>query len=97
MYKIMSKVIDNATFMEYIVIKNETERRKMMKKEMHKPYNKLKGFLREHMITYGEIAKTLGITESAVANKLNGRSDFYLREIEILLDQYESFSLDKIF
>lgn len=59
-----------------------------MKKKIHEPYMKLKGALRERNLTYSDIAKDLGITETAVGFKINGISDFYLREVEILQSKY---------
>ena len=57
-------------------------------KSFHSPYNKLKGALREHELTYLDVAKTLGISETAVGFKINGKSDFYISEVEILIKKY---------
>lgn len=59
-----------------------------MKKQIHEPYNKLKGFLREKELTYLDIGNTLNISITAVANKINGISDFYVEEVKILQDKY---------
>ena len=56
-----------------------------MNKTMHEPYDKLKGKLKENRLTYRDIAHLLDISEVAVANKINGVSDFYVGEaIKIL-------------
>ena len=59
-----------------------------MKKKIHEPYNKFKGFLREKGLTYLDVSNTLEISQAAVANKINGISDFYIGEIEILKSKY---------
>ena len=59
-----------------------------MERKFHKPYEKLKTVLRENNITYAEIAKELGVSESSVSKKINGVSDFYLSEVDILLEKY---------
>ena len=59
-----------------------------MRRKFHKPYEKLKTVLRENNITYAEIAKELGVSESSVSEKINGVSDFYLSEVDILLEKY---------
>ena len=59
-----------------------------MKKKIHEPYNKFKGFLREKGLTYLDVSNTLEISQAAVANKINGISDFYIGEIEILQSKY---------
>lgn len=59
-----------------------------MRRKFHKPYEKLKIVLRENNITYAEIAKELGVSESSVSQKINGVSDFYLSEVDILLEKY---------
>lgn len=64
-----------------------------MKKNIHKPYNKLKGSLREKGLTYSDVATTLGISETAVGLKINGKSDFYLSEVESLCARY-AFGLE---
>ena len=59
-----------------------------MKKKIHEPYKKFKGFLREKGLTYLDVSNTLEISQAAVANKINGISDFYIGEIEILQSKY---------
>lgn len=55
---------------------------------IHKPYSKLKGWLRENGLTYKDLAKTLNITAATVSAKINGRSDFLLAEVETLKKVY---------
>lgn len=54
----------------------------------HPPYQKLKGFLTEHSLTYLDIARSLGIEVATVSNKINGTSDFTLGECLLLRDVY---------
>jgi len=42
--------------------------------------NKLKGKLRENQLTYEKCAEKLGITITALSNKLNGKSVFTVPE-----------------
>lgn len=60
----------------------------LKRKTVHEPYNKLKGALREKGLTYSDVAKTLDISETAVGFKINGTSDFYLSEVEVLMNVY---------
>lgn len=53
-------------------------------KKIHAPYNALKIFAKDKGITYKDIAKTLGITETTVSLKINGNSDFFLGEKRLL-------------
>ena len=57
----------------------------------HKPYKKLKGILREKEITYRNLAEILGVTEASVCQKINGKSDFYISEINVICN---SLSVD---
>ncbi|MBQ9096837.1 MAG: helix-turn-helix transcriptional regulator [Clostridia bacterium] len=57
-------------------------------KLIHKPYKRLKGWLRENGLTYRDVAKTLKITPPTVSAKINGRSDFLLAEIQTLKEVY---------
>lgn len=68
--------------------KQRKEGEGLREKRVHKPYNKFKGFIREHGITYEDIAKTLGITPGTVSMKVNGYSDFYLNEIAVIKNKY---------
>ena len=58
-----------------------------MKKNIHKPYVKFKGWIREHGMTYATIAEFLGISRTTVALKINGQSDFLLSEIQALKNE----------
>lgn len=61
----------------------------MAKRKVHQPYSRLKGALREKGLTYDDISKTLGISETAVGFKINGTSDFYISEVDILRQTYD--------
>ena len=56
--------------------------------KFHEPYNKLKGKLRELGLTYEDVSDTLGISATAVGFKISGRSDFFLSEVEKLMEEY---------
>ena len=58
------------------------------RKSIHPPYQKLKGFMREHNITLNDIARLLGCTTSTISLKINGKSDFYLNEANKIIDTY---------
>lgn len=59
-----------------------------MKREMHKPYNRLKVWLKDNNITYADLGRLLGRSETAISFKINGRSDFLLAEIQIIKRTY---------
>lgn len=59
-----------------------------MKKRIHKPYNKFKLWLKDNKIVYRDLAKELGLSEAAVAFKLNGVSDFTITEIKKIVEIY---------
>lgn len=59
-----------------------------MKKIIHKPYAKFKGWIRENGLTYADIAQFLGLNESTVSLKINGHSDFLLSEIQALKSHF---------
>lgn len=44
--------------------------------------NKLKGKLRECNMNYAEVAAKVGISVASLNNKMNGKSKFYIDEIE---------------
>ncbi len=67
---------------DIIVITSETKRRVVMK--FHRPYNKLKGMLREKSLTYENLGKLLGVSKATIARKINGESDFLISETDIL-------------
>lgn len=54
----------------------------------HAPYKKLEGFKKEHDITKADIAATLNISETAVINKNNGTSDYYIGEVKMLIKKF---------
>lgn len=59
-----------------------------MKSTIHRPYLRFKGWLKEHEITYSDIALLLGISVTAVGFKINGKSDFTLSEIVLIRKKY---------
>lgn len=59
-----------------------------MKKMIHKPYARFKGWIRENGLTYADIAKFLGLNESTISLKINGSSDFLLSEIQALKSRF---------
>lgn len=63
---------------------------KEIKRLKHPPYVKLKGFMREKGITYKDLAGLLGVTTSTVSMKINGKSDFYLKETKLIRDTYQA-------
>lgn len=60
-----------------------------MKGIIHKPYTKFKGWIRENGLSYQEIADFLGVNLTTISNKINGKSDFTLSEINALKSKYE--------
>ena len=61
----------------------------MATKVKHKPYAKLKGKMREKGLTCADISKLLNLSETAVNHKINGRSDFYIGEVEKISAAYD--------
>ncbi len=59
-----------------------------MKKIIHAPYSRFKGWLREKGLTYADLAVLLGLNETTVSLKVNGQSDFYLSEVQIIRKKY---------
>ena len=57
-------------------------------KMIHKPYRRFKGFMREQGITLRDIAELLGVYISTVSAKINGKSDFYINEADIIIKRY---------
>jgi len=55
----------------------------------HKPYNKLKGVLREKEVTYLALSVFLGISETSISHKINGVSDFFLSEVNAMQTKYD--------
>lgn len=60
----------------------------MKNKLIHKPYNEFKGALRAKNLTYANVAELLNISETSVGFKINGKSDFYISEVEKILNAY---------
>lgn len=58
--------------------------------------NKLKGKLREHNSNYNETADFLGLSVTAFSNKMNGKSKFYVDEIEKLSERLNLSDAEKI-
>lgn len=58
-------------------------------KKTHKPYNKFKIWLKDNTVTYADIANLIGRSETSVAQKINGYSDFLLSEIQLIIDFYK--------
>lgn len=56
---------------------------------IHQPYNKFKIWLKDNGITYSVIAELLGITETSVMYKINGKSDFSLSEVQLIKSKYQ--------
>lgn len=50
----------------------------------NKPYAKLRGRMAEYNITQSGIASLLGISITAVNNKMTGKTDFSPKEMKIL-------------
>ncbi len=59
-----------------------------MQELIHQPYAKLKGWLRETGLTYEDLALLLGINKATVSQKINGKSDFYLSEVKVIMEHY---------
>lgn len=55
-----------------------------MKNRIHEPYNKLKIWLKDKNITYADLGKLLGRTETSITYKINGKSDFLLSEVQLM-------------
>lgn len=58
-------------------------------KKIHNPYNKFKGWLLEHGLTYKDIGDVIGVNTTTVSLKINGQSDFYLSEVILLIKEYD--------
>lgn len=58
------------------------------RKMKHKPYAKFKGALRERGLTYEDVARALNISTTGVALKVNGQSDFYANEVNLLCSKF---------
>lgn len=62
----------------------------------HTGYPKLKGALREKGYTYEQAARKVGISDTAMSQKLNGSSDFYIHEAKVLRD-LTGYPLEELF
>ena len=60
-----------------------------MKALIHKPYARFKGWIRENNLSYQEIAEFLGVNLTTICNKINGKSDFTLSEVNALKLKYK--------
>lgn len=87
-------VIDKETKLCYIYyhkrnkVKRGVKNLKENKGNIHRPYNEFKGALRARNLTYANVARLLNISETAVGYKINGKSDFYISEVEKILNSY---------
>lgn len=52
-------------------------------------YNKLKGLMTERQIKQEELAKILGISVSTFNFKINGKSDFFIREGKAIAEYFD--------
>lgn len=57
-------------------------------KNIHKPYQKFKGWLKSNDLTYKDISDILGVSVTTISAKINGQSDFLLGEIQVIKDMY---------
>jgi hypothetical protein len=58
------------------------------KKQIHEPYMKLKGFMRENDLILDDIATLLGLQIGTVSQKINGNSDFLISEVDKIISTY---------
>lgn len=61
----------------------------MERKIIHDPYDRFKGWLLEHHITYADLAELLGLNIATVSAKINGTSDFLLSEVKLIKNNYK--------
>lgn len=59
-------------------------------------YDKLKGLMKENHITQTELAEVLNITVSTLNFKLNGKSDFTIKEAKKISQLFDK-PIDEIF
>ena len=57
--------------------------------------NQFKAMLLQNGETMGDLAKRLGIGRNTLSNKINGHSDFSLKEVNIIQDAY-NLSLEEM-
>lgn len=67
----------------------------MLSKGKNRKYMTIKIALLQDGMTYGELAKTLGISISAVSKKLAGKSDWNLQELVIMSKKFGK-SIDEL-
>ena len=60
-------------------------------------YNNLRKALREKRITNKQYADLLGVTEKSVDNKLSGRTEFTLSEVQKTRALFSEYTLDFLF
>lgn len=54
--------------------------------------------MRSKGVTYGNLAKVLGVSEKTVWNKLSGQTDFTLAEVRIICETlFPEFRMDYLF
>lgn len=61
-----------------------------------KSYDKFKGWLVEHRIKQSEVAEVLGIAESNLNLKLNGKQDISIEQVRTICQTY-NISADEYF
>lgn len=54
------------------------------RKRIHPPYFRFKKILKGRGITYVQLASLLNMSSGSVGDKINGFSDFYISEMEII-------------
>lgn len=62
-----------------------------MNKKKHAPYIAFKHAIAGMGLTYKDVARVIGVTETTLVLKINGSSDFYLSEIQAIR---RAFGLD---
>lgn len=65
-------------------------RKRTITKEKHPPYNGLKAFLKLHGIKQKEVAEFIGVTNSTLSEKINGKLDFTFQEVLKICNKYRS-------
>ncbi len=84
--------------MKYYLLVVAITQRKKGDKEMpkFKSYDKFKGWLVEHKIKQSEVAGLLGIAESNLNLKLNGKQDISIEQVRTICSHY-GISADEYF
>ena len=60
-----------------------------MSKKKHAPYIAFKRAIAGKGLTYKDVAKVIGVTESTLMLKINGKSDFYLSEQRTICSTFD--------